>query len=72
MSLCKLTAAIRRSLCSVAVAAENSLCLAFNHIALNFNHIACSVAFEPTAQLDACSVALQLQAEVVKESSVTS
>ena len=34
-------------------------------VASNFNHIACSVAFEPTAQLDACSVALQLEAEML-------
>ena len=34
-------------------------------VASIFNHIACSVAFEPTAQLDACSVALQLEAEML-------
>ena len=34
-------------------------------VALHFNHIACFVAFEPTAQLDACSVALQLEAETL-------
>ena len=34
-------------------------------VALHFNHIACFVAIEPTAQLDACSVALQLEAEML-------
>ena len=34
-------------------------------VALHCNHIACFVAFEPMAQLDACSVALQLEAETL-------
>ena len=34
-------------------------------VALHFNHIACFVAIEPRAQLDACSVALQLEAEML-------